>query len=108
MSVRSDSAANTVSTLRPAGEVVSAQGSDSERKPVSASLINSAMSSRSWIERAKPIIVTCPTRDAARAYHRTLNFAIYAREKHNPLSAKCDELRAVEHIQCWGRGSPRK
>jgi hypothetical protein len=34
-----DAGANTVSTIRPAGEVVSAQGSESERKPASASLI---------------------------------------------------------------------
>jgi hypothetical protein len=34
-----DTGANTVSTIRPAGEVVSAQGSESERKPASVSLI---------------------------------------------------------------------
>lgn len=46
---RSNSAmpANTVSTMRPAGEVVSAHGSASERRPAPISFSFSAMSSRS-------------------------------------------------------------
>src|SRR3954464_2960477 len=45
--------ANTVNTIRPAGEVVSAQGSPSERRPAPASLSCSAISRRSRVERAR-------------------------------------------------------
>jgi hypothetical protein len=47
--LRSKSAmpANTVSTMRPAGVVVSAHGSASERRPAPASLIRSAIARRS-------------------------------------------------------------
>ena len=44
--------ANTVSTIRPAGEVVSAHGSPIDRSPAPTSFSRSAISSRSRVERA--------------------------------------------------------
>ncbi|MCY1302563.1 hypothetical protein D9M70_522240 [compost metagenome] len=65
---RSNSAmpANTVSTMRPAGVVVSAHGSASERRPAPFACNCSAMSSRSRVLRAslssRVTVTTSPAR----------------------------------------------
>ena len=51
--------AKTVKTIFPAGDIVSAQGSDNDLSPAPDSLMVSAISKRSRVERAKqPSLVT--------------------------------------------------
>jgi hypothetical protein len=66
--------ANTVRTMRPAGVVVSAHGSASDRRPATVSLIRSAMSRRSRVDRAnRSRRVTVTTSPARRCSNRRLS-----------------------------------